>query len=107
MLLFLILIEWLGVDLQIISEADDAAATLLRVLDYERKKRDGKEDERDELSGTVEPLLSALAECKPTDEDKLSFLESGLQRLVSRRRESDSSLHAIALRLLDKFAGER
>jgi hypothetical protein len=76
-------------------------------LDYERKKGDGKENEQDGLPGTIALLLRALAECNPTDEDKLSFLESGLQRLVSRRRESDPSLHAIALTLLDKFAGER
>jgi hypothetical protein len=76
-------------------------------LDYERGKGDGKEDEQDELPETIELLLRALAECNPTDEDKLSLLESGLQRLVSRRRKSDSSLHAIALKLLDKFAGER
>jgi hypothetical protein len=76
-------------------------------LDYERKKGDGKENKQDELSGTIELLLGALAKCNPTDEDKLSFLESGLQRFVSRRRDSDSSLHDIALKLLDKFAGER
>jgi hypothetical protein len=81
--------------------------TLLQILDYERKKGDGKENEQDGLSGIIELLLSALAECNPTDEDKLSFLESDLQRVVGRRRGSDSSLHAMALKLLNKFAGER
>jgi hypothetical protein len=104
-LLFVLLIDW--IDPKLVSEANGAAAIILRALDDERKKGDGKEDEQDELSGTIELLLSALAECKPTDEDKLSFLESGLQRLVSRRRDSYLSLHAIALKLLDKFAGER
>jgi hypothetical protein len=75
-------------------------------LDYERKKGDGKENEQNGPSGTVELLLRALAECTPTDEDKVRFLESGLQRLVSRRRDSDSSLHAMALKLLDKFTGK-
>jgi hypothetical protein len=68
-------------------------------------KGNGREDEQNELSGTVKLLLSVLAECDPTDEDKPGFLESGLQRLMSRSRDLDPSLRVIALKLLDKFAG--
>jgi hypothetical protein len=103
-LLFVILIDWL--DPKVISEADGAAAILLRVLEYERKKGDGKENEQDGLSGTIELLLSALAECNPTDEDKLCFLESGLQRLMSKYHTPSSSRRVIALKLSDKFSGE-
>jgi hypothetical protein len=103
-LLFVILIDWL--DPKVIYEPDGAAAILLRVLKYERKKGDGKENEQDGLSGTIELLLSALAECNPTDEDKLCFLESGLQRLVSKYHTASSSRRVIALKLLDKFSSE-
>jgi hypothetical protein len=75
-------------------------------LNYERTKRYEKDNEQNDLSREIKLLLGALAECNPTDEDKLSFLELGSQRLVGRRRKSDPSLHAIVLQLLDKFTGE-
>jgi hypothetical protein len=76
-------------------------------LDYERsKKRDGKENKENEPSETIKLLLSALTKCDPTDEDKLSFLELDLQRLMSRGSPLGSSLDVLALKLLDKFAGE-
>jgi hypothetical protein len=75
-------------------------------LDYERAKEDGKEGEQYQALRTVELVLSALAKCHPTDKDKLKFFELGLKRFVSKINSSNSSINAVALKVLDNFSGE-